>query len=466
MIEKKDINKNKSDYEKERLIDELIKVREDLEENHELQLWWIADERVFELEKERLWPNIWHFVVHESEIPKPGDFVVRAIGPTDEVLAIRGQDNKIRIFLNMCSHRGLKLVKAEKGNSKFITCPYHGWTFNGNGKLIGVPLESIAYGELDKERYGLLELKSESYAGFVFSTLNENPEPLENYLGEIKWYMDILFRRNSSGYQFFPPERRIIKFNWKMGADSFVHDVYHFVITHKSASSLYSFEYIKNIISGYQIASKKGHNIRFLGKDGKGRGFPAEFFPILYPIWEPAVVEEAKKLLEPKQFELFSLSYHISGLVFPNLGFFNGIRKLPDVDLDYPKSVGIPHISFRLLRPINTDTTEYYNWFVVEKDADEEFKNLSYRTFMNGFGAGGVVETDDIEHWTMITKASKYSTNFTRKIKVPYKLGDNLTSLKDFMGPHGEELDIIPTGLTEKSARYMWRRILDYLIGE
>lgn len=457
LIEK--INEKYSDK-----IEKLREVRDTLRSEGKLEMWWIADHEVFEIEKFKLWPRTWIFLAHESEIPNPGDYVIRSIGPSDSVIVIRDEEYNIRVFLNLCTHRGLQLVKTDKGNSRFITCPYHGWTFRCNGKLVGVPLEEIGYGKLNKEEYNLIEIESKNYYGFVFATF-ASKESLEDYLGEIRWYFDILVKRNSNGYQFYPVERRLIKFNWKLGADSFVHDVYHFVITHRSATNLYSFEYVKNIISGYQIASKKGHNMRFLGKDGRGKDIPIDFYPILYPVWNKKVIEEAKNNLNKQQFELFSLAYHISGFIFPNLGFFNGYRKLPDIyDFEYPKSLGIPHISFRVIRPVSPDTTEYLNWFVVEKDAPEEFKELSHRTFMNGFGAGGVVETDDIEHWINITKGSQSVANYIFRTKFPYKLGEHLMSLRDFLGPHNEELEIIPSGLTEKSARFMWLKVLDYLI--
>ncbi|MDP1670981.1 MAG: Rieske 2Fe-2S domain-containing protein, partial [Alphaproteobacteria bacterium] len=102
------------------------------------------DERLYQLELERIFGRAWIFVAHEAQIQKPGDFFATYIGE-DPVLVVRQKDASIRVFLNQCRHRGMKLCRADAGNARSFTCSYHGWAYNTAGDLVSVPFESDAY---------------------------------------------------------------------------------------------------------------------------------------------------------------------------------------------------------------------------------------------------------------------------------------------------------------------------------
>jgi phenylpropionate dioxygenase-like ring-hydroxylating dioxygenase large terminal subunit len=106
-------------------------VHRDVYINHEL----------FELEMERLWPNTWIYVGHDSQVPAAGDFFSTVIG-RDPVIMIRGADGRVRILANRCAHKGTKLVSAVHGKcaAGMLRCPYHGWTYRLDGTLRTVPL--------------------------------------------------------------------------------------------------------------------------------------------------------------------------------------------------------------------------------------------------------------------------------------------------------------------------------------
>src|SRR5437879_3277288 len=108
-------------------------------EQGRLPLHLYSDPSIFESEVKNLWPYVWNFLGHETEIPKPGDYVVRNIGPYDSVILIRNEDDKISAFANICAHRGMRICRVDMGNTSHFRCPYHGWTYNDKGKLIGVP---------------------------------------------------------------------------------------------------------------------------------------------------------------------------------------------------------------------------------------------------------------------------------------------------------------------------------------
>jgi len=86
-----------------------------------------SDPELFELEKERVFARAWVFMAHESEIPQPGDYVVRRI-VDDSFIVARDEKGAVRVLFNMCLHRGMQVCRSERGNTSHFRCPYHAWT--------------------------------------------------------------------------------------------------------------------------------------------------------------------------------------------------------------------------------------------------------------------------------------------------------------------------------------------------
>src|SRR4051812_20923487 len=99
----------------------------------------------FQLERERVFGRSWFFLAHESEIPEPGDYVVRRI-VDDSFIVVRDEDGVVRVLFNMCLHRGMQVCRTELGNASHFRCPYHAWTYKNTGELTGVPFHDDAYG--------------------------------------------------------------------------------------------------------------------------------------------------------------------------------------------------------------------------------------------------------------------------------------------------------------------------------
>src|SRR2546423_14307852 len=104
-----------------------------------------SDAEIFELEKRRVFGRAWVFLAHESEIPEPGDYVVRRI-VDDSFIVVRDEDGRVRVLFNMCVHRGMQVCRSELGNASHFRCPYHAWTYKNTGELTGVPFHEDAYG--------------------------------------------------------------------------------------------------------------------------------------------------------------------------------------------------------------------------------------------------------------------------------------------------------------------------------
>lgn len=139
---------------------------------------------VYRLELERIFHGTeWHPVAHVCELPEPGDYKTMDVGEVP-LLIVRGQDDEVRVFVNACPHRGTQLKTETRGRAKMIECPYHRWTFNPQGKLMGAPGLQDFPASFQKEDYGMREVRSAIVHGLVFATLSAETPGIDSYLGE------------------------------------------------------------------------------------------------------------------------------------------------------------------------------------------------------------------------------------------------------------------------------------------
>ncbi|WAT18922.1 aromatic ring-hydroxylating dioxygenase subunit alpha [Aurantiacibacter sp. MUD11] len=140
-----------------------------------LPAWTYHDPEFHALELERVFRPSWQVVCHESDLPSPGDWhTLDYCG--ESVIVVRGRDDQLRAFTNVCRHRGSRLVDGAMGCSKRLVCPYHAWTYDLDGRLTGVP-DSASYPALDKDRAGLVTVELERWRGFLFVRLEDDGGP-------------------------------------------------------------------------------------------------------------------------------------------------------------------------------------------------------------------------------------------------------------------------------------------------
>ena len=175
-----------------------------------------TDPALFEEEMDKIFRNTWIWVAHASEIPDAGSYKTHWVGK-EPVIVVRDRKKQVHVLLNRCRHRGATVCEHKKGKANTFVCPYHGWSYALDGSLRGVP-HPESYGEcLDKGELPLVSLRVEEYAGMIFATLKDDIEPLADFLGPAKKWMD-LFMKQGGGYAIKVPGEHRFRFpgNWKI----------------------------------------------------------------------------------------------------------------------------------------------------------------------------------------------------------------------------------------------------------
>jgi phenylpropionate dioxygenase-like ring-hydroxylating dioxygenase large terminal subunit len=416
------------------------------------------DPEVHRLELERLFARSWMFIGHESEIPSPGDYVQRYIGK-DPFIFVRDEAGQIRVLFDGCRHRGALVCRSEKGNASHFRCSYHGWTYKNTGELIGAPSFKDAYGSMDKSQWGLLAAASvDSVGGFVFATLDREAPSLDEFLGDMKWYIELMWGLLDEGWEVVgEPQRWVMDADWKSGADNFAGDDYHTLYLHKSMFEVGVFQIPPRAnMFGYHIQVGNGHNMSFsiapdLDDPGpKFWGYPEEVVKMFNP-----------DRVTPEQFELARRSRVSVGTIFPNFSFLQ--LPLTHSPRDTPPQ-GM--LTVRMWQPKGPGQMEVWVWFMCPKGVSEEFRTLTYRAAMGTFSSSGIFEQDDAEPWQSVSRTG--GTVFARKANMllNYQMGlpgfGTAKLASDFPGPGAAFWPRYEEGVQ----RGLYRRWLEFMTSE
>ncbi|MCB1687293.1 MAG: aromatic ring-hydroxylating dioxygenase subunit alpha [Halioglobus sp.] len=193
-----------------------------------------TDPSQFQREKTELFRNYPQFVGPSCVVPEAGDYF--AFDDTGvPILIVRQPDKSLRAFVNICSHRGAPLNECDHGKAKkgrMFSCPYHGWTYDLEGKLVGVPFGKEGFDTIDRDALGLKTLDLQEKHGMIF--VMPNPEltfNIDDVLGGIQE------RLSGFGFEesFYLGAKQVFTdFSWKLNMDTF-HEYYHFEFLHPNS---------------------------------------------------------------------------------------------------------------------------------------------------------------------------------------------------------------------------------------
>jgi choline monooxygenase len=191
-----------------------------------LPAWTYRSPAFHRAEREAIFRSGWLLAGHVCQLERPGDYVTLTVAG-EPILTIRGGDGRLRAFSNVCRHRAARVADGAGNCGKALRCPYHGWTYGLDGRLLGVP-ERSGFPGFDKDANALWPLRCDEAAGFVFVNLAPDPEPLADYLGGLP---EFLAPYRPERLVPFASGSSVLPFNWKVVVDNYL-EGYHIPLVH------------------------------------------------------------------------------------------------------------------------------------------------------------------------------------------------------------------------------------------
>ena len=143
-----------------------------------LEARYYTDPKVYEMEMDGLFARTWQFAGHASQLEKAGNYFAFEMAG-ESLFCIKGRDDVIRTFYNVCQHRAHQLVSGT-GSTRVVVCPYHAWTYELTGGLRAGPNINSVEG-FDKSKICLTEVRTELFLGFIFVNLDPDAKPMEDW---------------------------------------------------------------------------------------------------------------------------------------------------------------------------------------------------------------------------------------------------------------------------------------------
>jgi phenylpropionate dioxygenase-like ring-hydroxylating dioxygenase large terminal subunit len=414
-----------------------------------------VSEDIYAEELERVFARSWLFVGHESQIPRSGDFFVSAMGE-ESVILCRDRQGQVHVFLNTCRHRGMKVCRYDEGNAAVFTCPYHGWSYGSDGRLVGVPYFREAYREkLDKTRWGLVEVAQTCcYKGTVWATWDPAAPSFFEYLGDFRRYLDLTldgWDGAEGGSEVLGGiQKWLIPCNWKFPAENFSGDSYH-NISHRSVDLVG----IGPSGSGRRDMQER-LTARRLHVCFPDRGHQTGLYVLprdrpTPPAYQhsPLVADYFRQCEERRRARRgeWGRVTGSPGEIFPNTALHPR----------QPRSIAVWH-------PSGPHQTEVWRWYLVDAAAPPEVKNFLRDYYIRYSGPGGLTEQDDMENWNYAHAASRGVV--ARRYPYSYEqgLGEGAADFEyDELRIPGTVLDITEAKSSEHNLRNLYRRWAQFM---
>jgi choline monooxygenase len=200
---------------------------------------WYTDESIFQLEQQTVFSRSWQVAARVDQLAKAGDYVTTEIG-AEPVVVVRGSDNQIRAFFNVCRHHAAAVMTEPHGNTPQMRCPYHGWTYSLEGELKGTP-DFSGVCHFDRADNGLLPVQVTVWENWVFVKTNPQNESIESWLGD--QLVDEISALGLSKLHWFERRKYLIDCNWKVFVDNYLDGGYHVPHLHKGLDSVLDYSH-------------------------------------------------------------------------------------------------------------------------------------------------------------------------------------------------------------------------------
>src|SRR4030095_8408023 len=173
---------------------------------------WYTNTDLYNLELKTVFAKSWQLAARAGQVTQPGHYVTTDIAG-EPILIVRGADNVLRAFFNVCRHHAAAVMTEAEGEAAQLRCPYHGWTYSLEGELKGTP-DFAGVCNFDRSATGLVPVSAAIQDKWAFIKLDSENPPLEHYLG--KELITQLRSLHLENFQWFERRRYILECNWKV----------------------------------------------------------------------------------------------------------------------------------------------------------------------------------------------------------------------------------------------------------
>ncbi len=364
---------------------------------------------LFTLEQEHFFANTWNYAGHESQLPKPGDYLTNEIAGRP-IIIVRHEDGSVRAMMNRCAHKGSRLVSAPCGNTgKFFRCPYHAWAFNTDGALRAIPLQSGYDGtrlhECESAK-GLTTIRNvHSYRGFIFVKITDTGPDFDAYFGDSLSSIDNMADRSPEGELEIAGGclRFMHQCNWKMFVEN-LNDTMHPMVVHESSAGTakkmwagkpedepkpMAVEQFVPFVSGYKFYEDMGVRVYDNGHSFTGVNFSIHSKYKAIPAYDDAM---KARYGDERTAQIMGTTRH-NTVYYPNLTIKGAIQTI------------------RVVKPIAVDRTLIESWTFRLKGAPPELlqRTTMYNRLINS--PFSVVGHDDLHAYRGIQAGLHASGN-------------------------------------------------------
>ncbi|HVV92174.1 MAG TPA: SRPBCC family protein [Hyphomicrobiales bacterium] len=340
-----------------------------------------VDETIFEREMKTIFEGTWIFLALETQIRQPHDFVTTHIG-RQPVVVTRDGDGAVRGFMNTCRHRGALVVHEKCGNATRHICRYHSWTYDSAGRNVSIKNERAgAYARDFLERgHDLVPIpRLETYKGLIFGSLNPEVPPLESFLGDFRFWIDLVMEHGENGMEIIPGGATYtFNGNWKLQVENGL-DFYHLTSAHPSFMAI-----VKRRNEG-DSANRQVRSPDFTTRGDRPAGmytFPSGHSVIWVenpapqdrPLW--LNIEALRRRVGERRAEWMLNSRNMT--IFPSLQLADATSTI-----------------LRTIRPLAVDRTEMRIQCIAPVGEAPEARERRIRQFEDFFNPSGLATPDD-----------------------------------------------------------------------
>jgi phenylpropionate dioxygenase-like ring-hydroxylating dioxygenase large terminal subunit len=362
-----------------------------------------ADPAIFELEMERIFGGAWLVLGHDSQIVAPGDYFTTRMGREPVIVARQG-DGSIRVLINRCAHRGAMVCADGRGHASSFICPYHGWTYETDGRLRSVPVPS-GYQAGKIGHFGLRGARVSTYRGFIFACLAASGPGLEDFLGPARSSFDDLVDRAPGGEMEVAGGvfKHVYYGNWKLMLENHLDGVHP---AHVHASSI---AVARNAPEPGEAGAQNYRDIaiRQMRQNGmaepvweaiglwttpRGHGYMGDYHSdshLVAALGDPAFEDYRARLVArhgAAETERILGVTRWNTIIYPNCSFMSQFRQL------------------RIVQPLAVDRTLVHTYSFRMKDAPPQMfrDTVAFANVVNGTASW--VLTDDLEVYERVQR--------------------------------------------------------------